>query len=75
MNTKNMSDEYYNSIIYTKEELEREFKIWKQNNPVPEKVKDYIEWAMINNRFVLRIENYEIFKKIKSDSIINFNKI
>ncbi len=75
MRTDNMSNEYYNSIIYTKEELEREFDIWRHDNPPPEKIKDYIQWAGINNQYVNRIENYDIYKKIKSDSIIDFNKI
>lgn len=75
MRTDNMDNDYYNSIIYTKQELEREFKTWRQNNITPSKSKDYIDWATINNKYVSRIENYEILKKIKSDTLIDFNKI
>lgn len=75
MRTDNMSDGYYNSIIYTKEELELEFWTWKHNNIEPKRMNDYIKWAQTDNWYVSTIENYDIFKKIKSDRLINYSKI
>lgn len=75
MRTDNMSDEYYNSIIYTKEELELEFWTWKHKNIEPKRMKDYMNWAQTNNWYVSTIENYEIYKKMKSDRLINYANI
>ena len=78
MQTENMTDEEYNSIIFTKEELEREFEIWKQNHIEPDidyDINEYCDWCRTNNYYVFKIENYHILKKNKSDSIIDYNKI
>jgi len=72
---ENLSFEDYVKVIYSKEELEFEYKVFKQHNPVPDDMVEYAEYASENNYFVFRIRNYELLKKMKSTSLINYEKL
>lgn len=71
----NLSFEDYVKVIYTKEELEFEYKIFKQHNPEPDDIEKYVEYAAENNRLAFLIRNYEILNANKFTSLINYEKL
>lgn len=74
MNTAEMTDEEYSQVIYTKEEIEKAYKIFK-SSAVLETNQDYIDYAIENNKYRMKIENYDILKRSKSDSLINNKRL